>query len=44
MGYLRRYPMRMWLCIISGSHLIYENVVIQCKLDKVHDINKGSLW
>jgi hypothetical protein len=33
MGYLGRYPMRMWLYIISGSHLIYENVVIQCKVD-----------
>jgi hypothetical protein len=25
MGYLGRYPMGMWLCIISGSHSIYEN-------------------
>jgi hypothetical protein len=33
MGYLGRYPMGMWLCIISGSHLIYENVVIQYKVD-----------
>jgi hypothetical protein len=28
MGYLGGYPMEMWLCIISGIHLIYENVVI----------------
>jgi hypothetical protein len=33
MVYLGRYPMVMWLCIISESHLIYENVVIQCKVD-----------
>jgi hypothetical protein len=35
MGYLGRYPMGMWLCIISESHLIYENVVIQCKVHRV---------
>jgi hypothetical protein len=44
MGYLGRYPMGMCLFIISGSHLIYENVVIQCKVDQVHYINKGPLW
>jgi hypothetical protein len=33
MGYLGRYPMGMWLCINSESHLIYENVVIQCKVE-----------
>jgi hypothetical protein len=33
MGYLRRYPMGMWLCIISGSHSIYDNVVIQRNVD-----------
>jgi hypothetical protein len=33
MEYLGRYPMGMWLCIISGIHLIYENVFIQYKVD-----------
>jgi hypothetical protein len=28
MGYLGRYPMEMWLCIISGIHSIHENVVM----------------
>jgi hypothetical protein len=44
MGYLGRYPMGMCLFIISGIHLIYENVVIQHKVDQVHYINKGPLW
>jgi hypothetical protein len=28
MGYLGRYAMGMWLCIISGSHSIHENVLM----------------
>jgi hypothetical protein len=32
MGYLRGYPMGCGY-VFSGSHLIYENVVIQCKVD-----------